>query len=110
VLQVIDLVEIKAEIVTALKPLNPVEIILFGSYAYGTPTDDSDLDICVVENDYKNKWEEKSKIRKALKNINIAKDIMVETENFLAEHSGSNWINSAWYDIANKGVVLYEKK
>ncbi|MXW79748.1 MAG: nucleotidyltransferase domain-containing protein, partial [Gemmatimonadetes bacterium] len=26
----------------------PLKIILFGSYAYGTPTEDSDVDLCVV--------------------------------------------------------------
>lgn len=106
----VDINSIRTEVVEALIPLNPIKIVLFGSYAYGTPTEDSDLDICVVKNGYKNKWEEKRKIRNALKNIKVAKDIMVETEKFLIEHSGSNWINSTWYDIANKGVVLYEKR
>ncbi len=42
---------IKSEIVKRLKPLNPEKIILFGSYAYGTPNKDSDLDLYVVTND-----------------------------------------------------------
>jgi predicted nucleotidyltransferase len=33
--------EIKQLIVEKLKPLNPYQIILFGSYAYGMPTKDS---------------------------------------------------------------------
>jgi predicted nucleotidyltransferase len=28
--------------------IKPEKIILFGSYAYGTPTEDSDLDLLVV--------------------------------------------------------------
>ncbi len=105
----IDIAQIKEEVVSALKPLNPHKIILFGSYAYGTPTEDSDLDICVVEKNYTSKWEEKTKIREALKSIKIAKDIMVENEAFLIEHSSSSWINTAWYDIVHKGEVLYEQ-
>ena len=31
--------------------INPYKIILFGSYAYGNPTKDSDIDIIVVTND-----------------------------------------------------------
>jgi len=52
----IDLEKIKPLIIEKLKPLNPKKIIIFGSYAYGNPTEDSDLDICVVEKDYKNKY------------------------------------------------------
>lgn len=31
-----------------LKKFNPSKIFLFGSYAFGTPTSDSDLDLCIV--------------------------------------------------------------
>jgi uncharacterized protein len=39
-------------IIERLKPLNPLKIILFGSYGYGTPNTDSDLDICVIKERY----------------------------------------------------------
>ena len=39
------------EIVEKLKTLNPLKIILFGSYAYGTPYRDSDLDISKIRID-----------------------------------------------------------
>ena len=105
----IDIELVKRTIVEKLMPLNPEKIILFGSYAYGTPTEDSDLDICVVEKDYENKWEEKKKIREALKDINMAKDILVEKSDFFNEHTTDEWINSAWYDAAHYGTLLYEK-
>jgi len=47
----VDVEAIKLEIVERLKPLNPEKIILFGSYAYGTPHQDSDIDLYVVAND-----------------------------------------------------------
>ena len=47
----IDIEEVKKEIVEKLKPLDPDKIILFGSYAYGTPTEDSDIDLYVVTKD-----------------------------------------------------------
>ena len=72
-----DIDKIKQQIVEALKPLKPEKIILFGSYAYGNPTEDSDLDICVVEKSYKSRWEEKAKIRKLLSEIKMPKDILV---------------------------------
>jgi Nucleotidyltransferase domain. len=45
----LDINTIKPLIVEKLLPLNPTKIILFGSYAYGMPNEESDLDICVIE-------------------------------------------------------------
>ena len=42
---------IKKQIIEKLMPLQPEKIILFGSYAYGTPNEDSDLDLYVVTKD-----------------------------------------------------------
>jgi len=47
----IDIEKIKLEIVERLKPLNPNKIILFGSYAYGTPNEDSDIDLFLIKDD-----------------------------------------------------------
>ena len=41
----IDIEQIKSEIVDRLKPLNPNKIILFGSYAYSTPHQDNNIDL-----------------------------------------------------------------
>ncbi len=103
----LDIEKTKIEIVEKLKPLNPLKIILFGSYIYGSPTEDSDLDICVISNNIESKIKEKSKIRKALKDIDIAKDILVEDEAYFLSHSDKNWINTALYDARHKGEVLY---
>jgi predicted nucleotidyltransferase len=105
-----DVTLIKKKIVDALIGLNPEKIILFGSYAYGNPTEDSDLDICVIEKDYKDKWEEKFKIRECLKEINIPKDILLEKEDFFNKHTTEDWVNTAWYDALHYGELLYEKK
>lgn len=39
----IDIEKLKPQIIEALMPLKPDKIILFGSYAYGTPNEDSDI-------------------------------------------------------------------
>ena len=101
----VDIEKLKKEIVEKLKPLNPEKVILFGSFAYGTPTKDSDLDICVVERDYKNKWEEKRKIREALKDIKLSKDILnpkLDEYEFYKNEYGS-----VYKDIEDKGMVLW---
>jgi predicted nucleotidyltransferase len=39
---------VEQEIVRRLRPLNPAKVILFGSYAKGTATAESDIDLAVV--------------------------------------------------------------
>ncbi len=71
----IDIEEVKKEIVERLKPLNPDKIILFGYYAYGTPNEDSDIDLYIVTKDefipqsFKEKMNLKRKISKAMNYI-----------------------------------------
>ena len=56
------------------------------------------------------KREQKFKIRKALKDIKIAKDILVENYDYYMSHSDEAWINTALYDARHKGIVLYEQR
>ncbi len=97
--------EIKLKIIERLMPLHPEKIILFGSFAYGNPTVESDLDICVVEREYESRWEEKAKIRELLKDIKIPKDILVP---HLEEYEFyKNEYGSVYKDIEDRGVVLW---
>ena len=43
--------ELRNEISEALKPAHPEKVILFSSYAWGQPTEDSDIDLYVVTQD-----------------------------------------------------------
>lgn len=106
----INIEELKPLIIERLKPLNPDKIILFGSYAYGTPNEDSDIDLCIIEDKIDSKIKEKTKIRNLLKDIKISKDILVEEEEYFLTHSDENWINTALYDARHKGIVIYEQK
>ena len=103
----VTLEAIKPLIVEKLKPLNPEKIIVFGSFAYGTPSEESDLDICVVKKDYENKWEDKKKIREALRDIDIAKDILNPKADEYEFYK--NDYGSVYKDINDKGVVLWQK-
>ena len=60
----IDIEKIKPLIIKRLKPLKPNKIILFGSYAYGTPNENSDIDLYVVTQDnfLPQTWKDKSNI------------------------------------------------
>jgi predicted nucleotidyltransferase len=98
---------IKNKIINSLKPINANKIILFGSYVYGNPTKDSDLDICIIEDNFSNKYKEKSKIRELLKDINIPKDIILTKDDEYQFYK--NEINSVFNDIENKGEVLWQR-
>jgi predicted nucleotidyltransferase len=39
---------IKNELLKELSPIDPAKVILFGSYAWGSPTQDSDIDLYIV--------------------------------------------------------------
>ena len=71
----INIEELKPKIIEALKPLHLDRVVLFGSYAYGTPNKDSDIDLYVVTSDdlLPQTWREKSDIH--LKVTNLLKDI-----------------------------------
>ena len=97
--------KLKNEIINQLKSLNPEKIIVFGSFAYGSPDQESDLDICVVQKEYVNRWAEKAKIRALLKEIKLPKDILVpklDEYNFYKKEFGS-----VYKDIEEKGIVLW---
>lgn len=89
--------------------VNPVKIILFGSYAYGNPTKSSDLDILVVLDDLvASRRETRVKIRSLLREFHIPKDIIVATTNDI-----DKWANvpqAFITSITKKGKVIYERK
>ena len=96
---------IEVAIIEKLRPLKPLKIILFGSYAYGTPNSDSDLDICVVKKEVKSKSKEKKEIRERLKELLIAKDILVSS---LEEYEFYKMqFGSVFMDIEKKGKLLW---
>ncbi len=68
--------EIKNRIV---KGVHPEKIILFGSYAYGNPTKDSDLDLLVILPTEEPMHKRTIKIRKLIRDIRVPKDILVYT-------------------------------
>ncbi len=62
--------ELRERISEALRPACPETVILFGSYAWGEPTDDSDIDLYVVTQDdfMPSTWTEKRDIVRRISN------------------------------------------
>lgn len=95
----------KREIVKRLKKLKPKKIILFGSFVYGEPNENSDIDICFVNIEGRHNPELKKTIRKLLSDLKIAKDILTPSEKEYDFYK--NEFGSVYMDIDKKGEVLW---
>ncbi|MBI2900247.1 MAG: nucleotidyltransferase domain-containing protein [Planctomycetes bacterium] len=87
------------------KDCRPTKIILFGSYAWGTPTSDSDVDLLVVLPF------SGSPVRKALEIDQRLEhpfpiDFLVRTPEFVEQRLAMN--DFFYRDIIEKGQVLYD--
>ncbi|OHE15838.1 MAG: DNA polymerase subunit beta [Sulfurimonas sp. RIFOXYD12_FULL_36_11] len=108
----IDIERVKVEIVERLKPLDPDKIILFGSYAYGTPNEDSDIDLYVVTKDefIPQSYQEKSNIylsvSKQIRDLHkkTAIDLIVHTKSMADKFKELN--SSFSRELLTKGKVL----
>lgn len=78
---------LKKEIVERLRPVDPESVVLFGSYAYGKPDENSDIDLYVVtKDDYTpQSYHEKRKIVRRISRslmdlrLKVGVDLMVHT-------------------------------
>ena len=91
---------------------NPDRIILFGSYAYGTPDEKSDLDILVIKNGRDFSLDDEAELATALyqkrkeHKIRTRYDVFFQTER-QAKSSAEN--GGAFVDALLKGMVVYER-
>lgn len=83
----------------------PDKIILFGSYAYGTPHEDSDVDILVVMR-ARNQLDQAYKIRCAV-SAPFPMDLIVRTPYSMKWRLAEGELFLT--EIVTKGKVLYEK-
>jgi predicted nucleotidyltransferase len=101
----VDIEEIINLISQIAREFSPDRIILFGSYAYGQPGNDSDVDILVVL-PFKGK-----PVRKAIEirnkvNAGVPLDLIVRTPEQVADRVAQN----DWFmrEILERGHTLYE--
>ena len=65
---------------TIATQINPQQILLFGSYASGTPTEDSDLDLLIVMETDRPKNKRATPIRLLFRPVPCSMDILVFTD------------------------------
>ena len=83
----------------------PEKIILFGSYAYGKPTPDSDVDLLVVMPYDPRKGRMSLRILEAM-NYNFPLDLLVRTPAEVRQRL--RWGDCFMQEATSKGKVLYE--
>jgi len=104
---------IKKEIIEEVKKrlvkvYDPIAIYVFGSYAWGTPTEDSDLDLLIVvdESDEKS-YKRPVAGHRALRGLDISKDLIVKTKEEFEEASSN--ITTLIYKIKEDGELIYAR-
>ena len=88
--------------------LKPEKIILFGSYAYGNPTPDSDVDLLVIMKTKAKEIDRYVAVSNLLYPRQFPVDILVKTPKEMeaeARKTGNFFIR----EILKKGKVLYER-
>jgi predicted nucleotidyltransferase len=86
--------------------LQPRQIILFGSYAWGQPNEDSDVDLLVIVPDSnQSRMERELRARRCLRDLYISKDVLVQTQGEI--EGASRVYASLESEILEKGVRLY---
>src|SRR5260370_28174943 len=83
----------------------PRKIILFGSYAYGRPTGDSDVDLLVILSGRGRPQDRSLKIRQEVE-ADFPMDLIVRTP--AAVRQRLSWGDSFLQEAVGKGIVLYE--
>jgi len=99
------LAEIQRVVQQIAAQFQPQQVILFGSYAGGTPTADSDVDLLVTMETPLPNVEQAVAIRRAV-TIPFPTDLLVRTPQQIAERLalGDGFIR----EVLTKGIVLYE--
>lgn len=86
---------------------DPEKIILFGSYARGDFTPDSDLDILVIVAGVSSTRAESNRLRKALRGLLVPVDVLVATPEQIQRHRQT--LGLIYRPALEEGKVIYER-
>ena len=84
---------------------HPQKVVLFGSYAYGVPTEDSDVDLMVVMPFEGHPAYQAGEIRARIQTP-LAVDLLVRTPEQIEERVSMG--DPFMQEIVNQGKILYE--
>lgn len=99
--------EIKTVIKRIVRDYQPEKIYLFGFFAWGKPTQDSDVDLLIVKRTEEDFLQRHFRVRRIIDG-EIAADILIQTPRELKRRL--NLGDFFYRDIVKKGKCLYEKR
>jgi len=86
---------------------NPRKVILFGSQARGTATEESDADLMVIEDDVKDRFAEVLRLSEIVAKMHLVADVLVsdlQTYDYWSSTPGN-----VYFQARAEGKVLFEK-
>lgn len=92
-----------------VETLQPEKIILFGSYAYGKPTPDSDVDLLVIMETNAKQKDRYLAVSRALSPRQFPVDIIVRTPEEV-KRALANKDNFFIREILSRGKTIYERE
>ncbi|MBI5471791.1 MAG: nucleotidyltransferase domain-containing protein [Ignavibacteriae bacterium] len=106
-MELIEQSKIQEIVERIVKNYNPDKVILFGSYAQGTATERSDVDLLIVKDSPLPRHQRGSEVRRYLYGTFVPMDILVYTNDELEEFRDvtSSFINT----VMKTGKILYER-
>ncbi len=100
--------QIESVVQVIVEGYEPMKIILFGSYAYGHPTKDSDLDLLIIKDGEASGIQRNRRVRNILKDFSIPIDVIVKSSQEF--DMLKDVIGTVIYPANKYGKVIYEQK
>ena len=100
--------QIESVVQVIVEGYEPMKIILFGSYAYGHPTKDSDLDLLIIKDGEASGIQRNRRVRNILKDFSIPIDVIVKSSQEFDMFK--DVIGTVIYPANKYGKVVYEQK
>jgi len=88
-----------------VEAVHPQKIILFGSFARGDETPDSDVDLVVILPSVDNHFSEMVRLRRTLREIRMPIDVLVYSDEDV--RTRGTWSGTALHEALHTGRVLY---
>ena len=91
------------DIIEALKSINPLKIILFGSYAVNREKEASDIDIAVISDDF---GSDRFAERVLLSKLAYYVDVRIEPHPISLKEFNQDSCQTLIHEIKSKGIVI----
>ncbi|MCS6861892.1 MAG: nucleotidyltransferase domain-containing protein, partial [Abditibacteriales bacterium] len=89
--------------------IDPDKIILFGSYAHGTPHEWSDVDLFIIKSGSYSKFDLQGKVDSLFWDMSLPMDVLVRTPEAVERMAADPTNPFVRREVLEKGKVIYER-